>query len=80
MHKRFLTRLFWIGCAIGGIYFSTQQIIDNKTDGLGGGILARHFNQLRIIQEIGRKLFNLGRESRRKHKALTLGGQKLQDL
>ena len=28
MHKRFLTKMFWMSCSILGIYFSTQQIIE----------------------------------------------------
>lgn len=32
MHKRFLTRLFWISCSIIGIYFSSQKIIMYKAE------------------------------------------------
>lgn len=30
MHKRFLTRLFWLSCSVLGIYFSTQQIVKSN--------------------------------------------------
>lgn len=46
MHKRFLTRMFWIACSIAGIYFSTQQIIDNKAEAfrLNNNLITTSFN------------------------------------
>lgn len=46
MHKRFVTRLFWISCSILGIYFSSQQIIKNKTETfkLNNNLITTSFN------------------------------------
>lgn len=46
MHKRLITRLFWISCSIFGIYFSTQQIIENKTEAfqLNNNLITTSFN------------------------------------
>ena len=46
MHKRFLTRLFWISCSILGVYFSSQEIIKNKAEEfqLNNNLITTSFN------------------------------------
>ena len=46
MHKRFLTRLFWISCSIMGIYFSSQEILENKAEAfkLNNNLITTSFN------------------------------------
>lgn len=46
MHKRFLTRLFWISCSVLGVYFSSQQIIKNKAEAfqLNNNLITTSFN------------------------------------
>lgn len=46
MHKRFLTKMFWLSCSVLGIYFSTQQIVKaNARDfELNNNLITTSFN------------------------------------
>lgn len=46
MHKRFLTRVFWISCAVLGICFSSRKIIENRTETfrLNNNLITTSFN------------------------------------
>ena len=46
MHKRFLTRLFWLSCSVLGIYFSTQQIVkaNSREFELNNNLITTAFN------------------------------------
>lgn len=46
MHKRFLTRLFWLSCSVLGIYFSTQQIVkaNSREFELNNNLITTSFN------------------------------------
>lgn len=46
MHKRLITRLFWISCSVIGIYFSSQEILANKSESfhLNNSLITTSFN------------------------------------
>lgn len=46
MHKRAITRLFWLSCSVIGIYFSTQEIIKNNAEAfeLNNNLITTSFN------------------------------------
>ena len=54
-------------------------MVENLLHGIRSRVLARHFNQNRVVQVTLGELFDFGRERRREHQILTRLGEKIQN-